>query len=138
MSTPFFQVFPELNLNPQLTDLFERVTIDKVTAAKARKRLKIHIESEYLIAKKDIRCVESEIKAQMFNDPAIEIRMIEHYQMSDMYTPERLFILYEESFEDELREDSELEANIFHRAKKEFVNNSSLKLTSEEIGRAHV
>ena len=132
MSTPFFQVFPELNLNPQLTDLFERVTIDKVTAAKARKRLKIHIESEYLIAKKDIRCVESEIKAQMFNDPAIEIRMIEHYQLSDMYTPERLFFLYEESFEDELREDSELEANIFHRAKKEFVNNSSLKLTSED------
>ena len=93
MSTPFFQVFPDLRLNTALTDLFERVTIDKVTAAKSRKRLKVHIESEYLIEKKNIRCVEGEIKAQMFNDPEIEIRLIEHYRLSDMYTPERLFFL---------------------------------------------
>ena len=116
MSTPFFQVFPDLKLNGPLTDLFERVTIDKVTAARSKKRLKVHIESEYLIEKKKIHMVENEIKAQMFNDPEIEIRLIEHYKLSDMYTPERLFTLYEDSFEDELREESELEANIFHWA----------------------
>ena len=132
MSTPFFQVFPDLKLNGPLTDLFERVTIDKVTAARSKKRLKVHIESEYLIEKKKIHMVENEIKAQMFNDPEIEIRLIEHYKLSDMYTPERLFTLYEDSFEDELREESELEANIFHWAGKEFVNNSSLKLTSDD------
>ena len=119
-------------LPPALTDVFERVTIDKVTAAKVKKRLKVHIESEYLIDRKSIHQVEQEIKAQMFNDAQIEIRLIEHYRLSDMYTPERLFFLYEDSFEDELREDSELEANIFHWAKKEFVSNSSLKLTSED------
>ena len=37
MSTPFFQVFPDLKLNGPLYDLFERVTIDKVTAAKSPK-----------------------------------------------------------------------------------------------------
>ena len=132
MSTPFFQVFPDLKLNGPLYDLFERVTIDKVTAAKSRKRLKIHIESEYLIEKKQVRAVENEIKSQMFNDPEIEIRLIEHYRLSDAYTPERLFDLYEESFEEELREESELEANIFHWAGKEFVSSSALKLTSDD------
>ena len=132
MSTPFFQVFPDLKLNGQLSALFDRITVDKVTAAKARKRLKIHIESEYLVARKDIHAVEGEIKAQLFTDPEIEIRLIEHYHLSDMYTPERLFLMCEESFEDELRESSEVEANVFHRAKKEFINGNTLKLTSEE------
>ena len=76
--------------------------------------------------------MENEIKSQMFNDPEIEIRLIEHYRLSDAYTPERLFDLYEESFEEELREESELEANIFHWAGKEFVSSSALKLTSDD------
>lgn len=131
MSSPFFQVFPELNLGQRLSDLFERVTIDQVTAEKTGQYLKIYMTSDCLIQRRDIHQVEREIHKQFFTDQQIEILLIEHYRLPAVYTPQVLFEQYEQSLEDELGEESAVEADIFHRCKKEFVNTECLLLTAE-------
>lgn len=131
MSTPFFQVFPVLKLNRELSDLFACVAVLRVTASRSKKQLKIYMESQRLLLYPQIRSVEREIQAQSFHDPEIEIRIIEHYQLSAQYTLETLFGLYQESLEAELKEESEIGANLFHGAQKIFINATTLKIIAE-------
>jgi len=128
MDTCFFKVFPVLQLNSNLQDLFTDVIVEKVTAAKAKKHIKVHICSKHLIKKNEIIEVENEIKKQLFNDPAIQIKLVECYQLSSQYTPKALMDIYLDSFIDELRKDSELEANLFYQAEKAFVAEDVLKI----------
>ena len=132
MGTPFFHVFPVLKLSQALQDLFGEVFVDRVTASRTRKCVRVHMESRHLIFREDIKNVEGEIKSQLFEDPDIHIEMVEHYHLSAQYTPGNLLDLYGPSFEAELMEESAVEANVFHRAKKEFTDNGTLRLTVED------
>lgn len=132
MDTCFFMVFPVLQLNSNLHDLFADVNVEKVTANKFKKHIKIHIRSGHLIKRNEIIDVEKEIKAQLFNDPEIQIKLVEYYQLSSQYTPEALMDIYLDSFVDELRKDSELEANLFYKAGKIFVSDNILKISVED------
>ena len=51
MSKQFFDVFPTLKLDTGLKDLFEQVTVEKVTATKRKDFLRIYIAADHLILK---------------------------------------------------------------------------------------
>ena len=46
MSKAFFDVFPTLKLDTGLRDLFENVTVEKVTSTKRKDFLRVYIASE--------------------------------------------------------------------------------------------
>ena len=56
MGTPFFHVFPVLKLSQALQDLFGEVFVDRVTASRTRKCVRVHMESRHLIFREDIKC----------------------------------------------------------------------------------
>ena len=132
MAASFFEVFPVLKLNKALSDLLEEAVVEKVAASQAKNRIRVYLCSPRLISYYDIRQLEGQIKSQLFEHTDVSVDVVERYTLSEQYTPERLMSIYFDSFEAELRASSDLEANIFHKAKKEFTNPNRMVLTVED------
>lgn len=58
MAKPFFDVFPQLNIAPQLKELLNLVQVEKVTSTRDRSSLRIYLESPRLIHKGNIYALE--------------------------------------------------------------------------------
>lgn len=69
----FFEVFPDVKLNSELTEIFEQVEVTRITANRDRTKLRIYIESSRLINKPAILSVENELCRQL-NDGKENIR----------------------------------------------------------------
>ncbi|MGN1151210.1 MAG: PolC-type DNA polymerase III [Lachnospiraceae bacterium] len=131
MSKQFFDVFPTLKLDTGLKDLFEQVTVEKVTATKRKDFLRIYIAADHLIQKEDIYKAENEIKRQFFPNNPIIIKFYEHFSLSAQYNPEKLMEVYRDSILLELRDFSPVEYNLFKKADIAFDGNR-LQLTVED------
>ncbi|MCD7725694.1 MAG: PolC-type DNA polymerase III [Clostridiales bacterium] len=131
MGKRFFDVFPTLKLDTGLKDLFEQVTVEKVTATKRKDFLRVYLASERLIQKEDIYKAEREIKRQFFPNASITVKFYEHFTLSAQYNPEKLMAVYRESILLELREYSPIEYNLFKKADLSFQGNRLL-LTLED------
>ena len=64
MGKKFFDVFPTLKLDTGLKDLYEQVTVEKVSSTKRKDFLRVYISSDRLIQKEDVFRAEGEIKKQ--------------------------------------------------------------------------
>ncbi len=100
----FFEVFPNVQLAKNLHDLMEQTQIEKITSAKAKDFIRIYLVSKNLIEKRDIHKVEKELKKQLFPGVSIEIKIYERFELSALYTPEKLLEVYRESILEELME----------------------------------
>ena len=132
MGKKFFDVFPTLKLDTGLKDLYEQVTVDKVSATKRKDFLRVYISSDRLIQKEDVFRVEGEIKRQFFPNAAMVIKFYERFSLSAQYTPEKLMDAYRDSILLELREYSPVEYNLFKKADISFEENNRLLLTVED------
>lgn len=132
MAASFFEVFPVLKLNKGMMDLLEEATVEKVTASQARNRIRVYLCSPRLISYEEVRKLEDQIRRQLFENTDVHVDIIDRYELSEQYTPERLMSIYFDSFEAELKDSSDLEANIFHKAKKEFIDAQRMVLTVED------
>ena len=132
MAASFFEVFPVLKLNKGMMDLLEEATVEKVTASQARNRIRVYLCSPRLISYEEVRKLEDQIRGQLFENTDVNVDIIDRYELSEQYTPERLMSIYFDSFEAELKDSSDLEANIFHKAKKEFIDAQRMVLTVED------
>ena len=63
MSKPFFEVFPNLQLNTDIHDLMGQTEVERVSATKRRDFLRVYLKSTRLIQKADIWTAEQEIKS---------------------------------------------------------------------------
>ncbi len=131
MSKAFFEVFPTLKLDTGLQDLFEQVTVEKVTSTRRKDFLRVYIASDHLIHKEDVFRVEREIGKQFFPNMPIVIKFYERFSLSSQYDPEKLMDAYRESILLELREASPVEYSLFKRADIVF-SQDKLLLTLED------
>ena len=127
----FSDILPDLKLSHELAELFETVDCEKVAASRDHTKIKIYIHSERLISHSMIRKTEQAIEQQMFNGH-ISVRLMEHYQLSKQYTPQRILEAYTGSLIEELAEDGEVTANLFRKAEKTFPEPLVLELKVEE------
>lgn len=132
MGKRFFDVFPTLQTEKEITDLFEEVEVTKVTTTSLKDRLKIYLLSTHLISKMYMYRMEKMIYEQLFAHTPISIEIVERYQLSEQYTPENLLREYRDSILEELREKSAVEYNMFLNAKCVFENENILCLTLED------
>ena len=61
MSKPFFEVFPNLQLNTDIHDLMGQTEVERVSATKRRDFLRVNLKITRLIQKTDIWTAEQEI-----------------------------------------------------------------------------
>ena len=132
MAVSFFEVFPVLKLNKGLADLLEEAVVEKITSSQIKKRIRVYVKSCRLLTYDQIRHIEYQIENQLFENTGVCVDVVDRYELSGQYTPERLMTIYFDSFEAELRDSSDLEANIFHKAKKEFSDPNRMTLTVED------
>ena len=137
MTKQFFEVFPALKLEQKIQELFEQVTVEKVSAVRSRELIRVTIACDYLISKDTILKVEKEIKKQLFSAYPVIVKLYERFHLSGQYTPEKLMNAYRESILLELRAYSPVEYNLFRGADISFPSDGVMQLTVEETVIAH-
>ena len=81
---------------------------------------------------KNIWKLEKAITEQIFQNRAIQVKIIESYELSEQYTPKSLIEVYKDSILDELNAYSVLEYNLLRTADMEFPEEDRLILTMDE------
>lgn len=132
MEKQFFEVFPTLKLDKKTQDLFEQVTVEKVSATKSRDFIRVTIGCEYLILKEVVFKVEEEIKKQFFPSHSVRVKLYEKFRLSEQYTSEKLMNIYRDSILLELRNYSPIEYNLFKSADIAFPQEDELCITIED------
>ena len=127
----FFEVFPDVKLNSELTEIFEQVEVTRITANRDRTKLRIYIESSRLINKPAILSVENELCRQLKMGKKISVQIMEHYSLSQQYTPKNLFDIYKDSIYTELSQKSALIATMYKKAQFQFLSDSALEMELE-------
>ena len=132
MAKPFFEVFPQLDIAPQMQELLNLVQVEKVSASRDRSSLRIYLKSSRLIHKKNIFDLETGIKQQLFPGKELRIKIIEKYVLSGQYTPEKLLKVYRDSLLLELKHYSIIEYSIFRKAEISFPEPDLMEMTVED------
>ena len=103
MSKSLAETFPTLTLTPAEENIFGDVVIDRVSRTKRWTFLHIYMTSSHLIDRTAINRLEKTIKKQICVSSDTAVRIYEHFDLSDQYTPEYLMEHYLESLLEELR-----------------------------------
>ena len=84
MAATFFEVFPVLKLNTNMTALLEEVSVDKVAASQSKNRIRVYMTCPRLIAYGDIRKLEAQIEKQLFENTEVRVEVVDRYELSEM------------------------------------------------------
>ena len=117
MAKLFFEVFPTLKITGEMSALLKETEITKVASNSARSALRIYLESTRLIPKPEIYHIEQEIRQQLFPHKEVAVKIIEKFNLSSQYTPEKLMAVYRESILEEIRNYSVLLYNLMRCSK---------------------
>ena len=128
MTKMFAEVFPPLPVEQGLQDLLEQVKVEKVTSNRAKNFIRVYLVSGKLIHKEQLFQLEKILKRQLFGNADIELKILERYELSGQYTPEKLLELYKDSILFRLKHYSILEYNLFKGAKITFPEEGCMKL----------
>ena len=132
MSKAFREAFPTLKLEEELEGLLDTTEVTKISANHEHTHIRIYLRAKRLIFKKNIWKLEKAITEQIFQNRAIQVNIIESYELSEQYTPKSLIEVYKDSILDELNAYSVLEYNLLRTADMEFPEEDRLILTMDE------
>ena len=132
MAKLFFEVFPTLKITGEMSALLKETEITKVASNSAQNALRICLESTRLIPKPEIYHIEQEIRQQLFPHKEVAVKIIEKFNLSSQYTPEKLMAVYRESILEEIRNYSVLLYNLMRCSKMEFDREDHMILTLED------
>ena len=119
----FYEVFDQLQVSNEPESLFEQVEVEKVVASKSKGSVHIHIFSNRLISRINIKKMEYQIQKQLFAGASNLVSFIERYGLSAQYTPQKLMPIYYDSILAELKEHSVLMYNFFRVSEWKFEEN---------------
>jgi len=128
----FFDVFPTLEINGELAKLLSDVEVERVASNRARTRLRIYIQGTRLIHKRDIFKLEKSIKNQLFPNKELTVKIMEKYQLSVQYTPEKLMDIYKDSMLFELKAYSPFLYNLLRTADLAFDGPEHVQLAMDD------
>ena len=137
MAKSFFEVFPQLKLDTDLHGMLDDATVSKVSTTRQRNSLRIYLGCGRLLPKEKIYFLESELKRQLFPHHTMNIKIIEHFQLSEQYTLKNLLDVYWSSILTEFHRYSLLEYNLLRQAKVDVVEEKTLRISLEDSVLAH-
>ena len=137
MAKKFFEVFPDLKLNPTMSGLLTDTIVTKISTTRRQDCLRIYLDSSRLLPKESVYRLEEEISSQLFGDHPMIIRVIENFRLSEQYTLKNLIDVYWDSILKEFQTHSPLEYSLLKHAQVEFPAENILRLTLEDTFLAH-
>ncbi len=133
MEKSFFEAFPGLSLRPDLEALVAETEVTRLVASPENKKLKVYLNSNRLISKKDIHEIENAIHKQVLHNAGnIRVEICEKFHLSHYYTIENLFTAYRESIMDELMELGKLDYHIIASSDVSFGEDNSIIFTIQD------
>ena len=125
----FFEVFEDLELNPDTAELFSVVEVMRVTTNHQKSSIRIYITNQYLIHKQKIFEAEQAIRDQFFGRQNVDVKIIEDYRLSAQYDARNLYNAYIDSILLEIGNYSHMMRSLLKSAKAEFISDGVLQLT---------
>lgn len=132
MSKLFLETFPTISFTKEEQDLLKFVTVLHVNYTKDRQTIRVYIRSSRLIPKNTIYHLERILKQQLFPNGTINVKIIEHFELSQQYTPKKLLDAYQDSILIEIQNTSELDYHLLKRANWKFEQENQLSLEMED------
>ena len=99
----FFETFPTLELNKELTGIFREAIVYHISMNSQRTCVKIYVKFNRLIGRDVLTKIEAEIKRQIKPFFAMEVHIMEKFELSSLHTPETIIEEYRESMLFELK-----------------------------------
>ena len=103
MSKLFAEVFPPLYVDKGLTELLEQVQVERVVSNRAGTYIKVYLVSGKLIHREQLFHLEQVLKKQIFGKASKELKIVERFELSSQYTPQKVLELYKDSILFELK-----------------------------------
>ncbi len=112
----FFETFPGLKLNKDITGIFADAVVTHISMNSARTCVKIYIRFTRLIGRDVLVKVENEIKRQIKPFFAMEVKILERFTLSSLHTPKTVLEEYNDSILYELQKQNMLKHQMFKEA----------------------
>ena len=132
MAKLFLETFPTIPFSEEEQTLLQFVTVLHVNYTKDRQTIRVYIRSSRLISKKIVYHLEKKLKQQLFPNQAIQVKIMEQFDLSEQYTPQKLLDAYQDSIMMEIQNTSELEYHLLKKAKWKFEKDDLLSLEMED------
>lgn len=134
MEKQFLEVFKTLDLDKRNIELFDNVTVVRVSATKSRDFVRVYIESDHLIPKASIYKVEKLLRKSLFVKGQGKVKVYESFKLSDMYTAESLFDAYKDSILVEIGNYGVAEKTLFENADITFTDPNTMHFEITDTG----
>ena len=139
MSKPFFDVFPYAQVEGRLKARLEQVTVQKIVNVTSGGYLRVHIESSYLIAKEEIIQIEKILTTMLAQSgDSRQVKLYEHFTLSEQYTGKALMELYRDSILLELKSYSHILYIIFKKAEISYPDENHIHMALEDTVFVHM
>ena len=131
------EVFPNLELHGEAEEYLAGARVRRLYRRGQENVIHIDLVSTQWIHKKYIFELEKEIHDQLFPDTDIRFRVNEHFQLSKLYTPERLIEAYDSSMRMELKRRDALLGYVYGTAKFSYPDPVTVRVEIEDTMIGH-
>ena len=133
MTKAFFDAFPTvMPEDEELSSLLEHTTVTKVAVSEKRAQLRIYLDADRLIGKKDLEKVEKTFDEEFASGQGLKTKIIEHFHLSGQYTPKNLMRAYRSSILYELQGYQKCIYTMFRGADLHFSDEETCIVTVED------
>ena len=134
----FFEVFPELNMDKEMSSLFEDTMIEKVVMKQAERRLIISLLSKHLISRPKIVQVEDIICGHLFRGRGYKVIIDDHYELSSQYNTRTLTEVYKDSILYDVEKISHVGYRLLKRAEWYYADDIiTLAMEDSKLSKSH-
>ncbi len=134
----FFEVFPELNMDKEMSSLFEDTMIEKVVMKQAERRLIISLLSKHLISRPKIVQVEDIICGYLFRGRGYKVIIDDHYELSSQYNTRTLTEVYKDSILYDVEKISHVGYRLLKRAEWYYADDIiTLAMEDSKLSKSH-
>jgi exonuclease, DNA polymerase III, epsilon subunit family len=134
----FFEVFPELNMDKELSSLFENTMIEKVVMKQAERQLIISLLSKHLISRPKIVQVEDIICGHLFRGRGYKVIIDDRYELSSQYNTRTLTEVYKDSILYDVEKISHVGYRLLKRAEWYYADDIiTLAMEDSKLSKSH-
>ena len=134
----FFEVFPELNMDKELSSLFEDTMIEKVVMKQTERQLIISLLSKHLISRPKIVQVEDIICGHLFRGRGYKVIIDDRYELSSQYNTRTLTEVYKDSILYDVEKISHVGYRLLKRAEWYYADDIiTLAMEDSKLSKSH-
>lgn len=125
------EIFAKLSLDETVKGLLEEAVIERIKVLKSENQLTLYVRNNRLLPYELQKKLQEQIQDELFHHAPYQIELKLSYQLSEQYSPEKLWQLHHHDFLTEIKEQSIAAYAILHDAKSQF-SNDELHFTCED------